>query len=189
MKYTDYFWQGDCTVLRPLHPDDWEVAYQGYLDSPARRFLQLGIELPQSPEMVRASLAEFADCKEAHGAIVFVIENLDGVNVGSVSLHSRDKKNGIFSLGGIVHREHRQQGYASDAIRTLLRYGFWERRYVKCNSACAHSNEASIRLHRGLGFVKEGRRRRAFFADGQYFDDILFGMTREEFDELEKERK
>jgi hypothetical protein len=37
MEHADYFWQGDCTVLRPLRPDDWEVAYQGYLDSSARR--------------------------------------------------------------------------------------------------------------------------------------------------------
>jgi RimJ/RimL family protein N-acetyltransferase len=45
-----------------------------------------------------------------------------------------------------------------------------------------HGNEASIRLHRALGFLEEGRRRRNLFFDGQYHDDILFGLTREEFD-------
>jgi RimJ/RimL family protein N-acetyltransferase len=189
MERSDYFWQGDCVTLRPVRPDDWEVAYQGYLDSPARRLLQLGIELPQSPEMVRATTAEFSDCKEAHGAIVFAIDNLDGQNVGGISLHSRDEKNGLFGFGIVIYGPYRRKGYASDAVRILLRYGFWERRYVKCNSACAHTNEASLRLHRTLGFAEEGRRRRAFFAQGQYFDEVLFGMTREEFDELEKGRR
>lgn len=75
---------------------------------------------------------------------------------------------------------------AEDAVRILLRYGFWERRYQKCNSACVDTNEASIRLHEKLGFSEEGRRRRHWFLDGEYRDDVLFGLTREEFDALEK---
>ena len=70
--------------------------------------------------------------------------------------------------------------------RILLRYGFWERRYQKCNSACVHTNEASIRLHRKLGFVEEGRRGRQVFFSGEYHDDVLFGLTREEFDAQER---
>jgi RimJ/RimL family protein N-acetyltransferase len=66
----------------------------------------------------------------------------------------------------------------------LLRYGFQERRHQKCDSACTHDNEASLRLHRKLGFVEEGRRRRQWFFDGRYHDDILFGMTAEEFEAL-----
>jgi len=68
----------------------------------------------------------------------------------------------------------------------LLRYGFWEQRFQKCNSACADSNDASIRLHQKLGFVEEGRRRRQLFFNGRYHDDILFGMTRQEFDALDE---
>jgi RimJ/RimL family protein N-acetyltransferase len=48
---------------------------------------------------------------------------------------------------------------------------------------CLHTNEASIRLHEKLGFIEEGRIRRNSFQNGQYLDDVLFGMTREEFDE------
>ena len=54
-----------------------------------------------------------------------------------------------------------------------------------CNSACLHTNEASIRLHKKLGFLEEGRRRRQVFFNGEYHDEILFGMTREEFDASE----
>jgi RimJ/RimL family protein N-acetyltransferase len=67
-------------------------------------------------------------------------------------------------------------------VRLLLKYGFWERRYQKCNSACADVNEASIGLHQKLGFLEEGRRRRQLFFNGRYYDDVLFGLTREEFD-------
>jgi RimJ/RimL family protein N-acetyltransferase len=92
-------------------------------------------------------------CRDANGVIVFAIENLAGEQIGGISLHSRDEKNGLFSFD----RQYRGKGYAADAVRIILRYGFWERRYQKFNSAGSHTNAASIRLHEKLGFREEGR--------------------------------
>ncbi len=182
MDYSRYFWQGEKVRLRPVRVEDAEQFFINTLDSPSRQVLQLGIELPTSEELLKSSLEKHVGCKDPDGLILFVIENLDGINVGGISLHSRDAKNGTFGFGIVISREHRRKGYAEDAVRILLRYGFWERRYQKCNSACVHTNEASIRLHKKLGFVEEGRRRRNLFFNGRYHDDVLFGLTREEFD-------
>ena len=185
LDYSRYFWQGDRVRLRPLRLDDAEAAFIASLDSPSRQVLQLGIELPTSVEAQRSSLEKWLDCKEADGAIIFTIESPAGENVGGISLHSQDKKNGIFSFGVVVDRPHRRQGYAEDAIQILLRYGFRERRHQKCNSGCVHTNQASIALHKKLGFTEEGRVRRRWFFNGQYHDDVLFGMTVEEFEALQ----
>jgi RimJ/RimL family protein N-acetyltransferase len=185
LDYSRYFWQGDRVRLRPLRLDDAEAAFIASLDSPSRQVLQLGVELPTSVEAQRASLEKLVDCKEAGGVIVFAIESLAGEHVGGLSLHSQDKKNGIFSFGVVIDRPHRRRGYAADAIQILLRYGFRERRYQKCNSGCVHTNEASILLHKALGFTEEGRVRRRWFFDGQYHDDVLFGLTVEEFEALQ----
>jgi RimJ/RimL family protein N-acetyltransferase len=188
LDYSRYFWQGEKIRLRPVRLEDAELFFAASLDSPARQVLQLGIELPTSEEIMRASLETYVGCKDADGVILFVIENLEGAGVGGTSLHSRDQKNGTFSFGIVVYPEHRRHGYAEDAARILLRYGFWERRYQKCDSGCLHTNEASIAFHKKLGFVEEGRRRRRFFLDGGYYDDLLFGLTREEFDAIEAQR-
>jgi RimJ/RimL family protein N-acetyltransferase len=102
-------------------------------------------------------------------------------------LHTKSHKNGTFSFGVIISGRHRRKGYAEDAVRLLLRYCFHERRFQKCNSACVHTNKASIALHKKVGFVEEGRRRRHLFFNGRYYDDVLFGLTREEFDALEED--
>ena len=182
MNYADYFWQGDKVRLRPSGSDDWEQVYRESFDSPARQVLQLGIELPQSPEMAREAVEKYANCKDVDGVVIFAIEGVDGKTVGGISLHSRNRKNGTFGFGIVIYRPFRRKGYAKDAVSILLRYCFQERRYQKCNSACVHNNTASIALHKGLGFVKEGRRRRNLYFNGQYYDDILFGLTKEEFD-------
>jgi len=182
LDYSRYFWQGETIRLRPMRLEDAEQRFVDSLDSPSRQVLQLGIELPSSVELERSALEKYAGCKDADGIVMFAIETLEGINVGGISLHSRDDKNGLFGFGIVIGREHRRKRYAEEAARILLRYGFWERRYQKCNSACVHTNEPSIALHRRLGFVEEGRRRRQSFFNGEYYDDVLFGMTREEFD-------
>ena len=185
LEYSRYFWQAERVRLRPLRIEDAEQSFAGSLDSPSRQLLQLGIELPTSVELLKQKLEKYAGCKESDGVVVFAIESLDEVCLGGVSLHSCDDKNGVFSFGVSIYRQHRGQGFAEEAVRILLKYGFWEKRYQKCNSACLHNNEASIRLHKKLGFVVEGRQRRVTFLNGEYYDSILFGMLREEFDARE----
>jgi len=69
----------------------------------------------------------------------------------------------------------------------LLRYGFFELRMQKCNSACIAINEGSIRLHRKLGFQQEGCIRRNIYLNGQLHDDLMWGLLREEFEDNEKQ--
>jgi RimJ/RimL family protein N-acetyltransferase len=183
--YSQYFWQGERTRLRPWRLEDAELRFIASLDSPTLALHEDGIVLPSSVELQKEWLEKKANLKD-DGMIRFAMENLDGVTVGWLSLHSRDQKNGTFGFGVAIYRDYRGHGYAVDAVRTLLKYGFWEQRYQKCNSVCLHSNEASIRLHEKLGFTEEGRIRRNCFFNGKYHDDVLFGMTREEFDELMK---
>ncbi|MFO7711988.1 MAG: GNAT family protein [Dehalococcoidia bacterium] len=189
LDYSRYFWQGKKIRLRPMRAEDAEQTFLSSLDSPARQFLQLGIELPTSTELQKSFLEKYAGCKDTGGEVMFTIETLEGTNVGGISLHGRDEKNGVFSFGIVLGREHRGEGYAEEALRILLKYGFRERRYQKCNSACAHTNDASIALHKKVGFVEEGRRRRQFFFGGEYHDEVLFGITREEFDKSVAESK
>ena len=62
-----------------------------------------------------------------------------------------------------------------------MRYYFMELRMHKCNVEAWSFNDASIGLHEHLGFTREGLRRQVYFTRGRYWDDVLFGMTREEF--------
>jgi len=184
--YSHYFWQGQRTRLRPWRLEDAELRFMASLDSPTRQMHQDGVELPTSVELQKEWLEKVAGSSDDDSMIRFAMENLEGVTVGWATLHSRDQKNGTFGFGVAVYRDYRGHGYAVDAVLTLLKYGFWEQRYQKCNSVCFHTNEASVRMHEKLGFIHEGLIRRNCFFNGKYHDDVLFGMTREEFDALMK---
>ncbi len=183
--YSNYFWQGEKIRLRPWRLEDAELRFITSLDSWTIAFHEDGIELPTTLDDQKEWLEQVVSGKKGD-MIRFAMETFEGVTVGWITLHSQDQKNGTFGFGVAVYRDYRGNGYAVDAARIILKYGFWEQRYQKCNSMCLNTNTASIRIHEKLGFIQEGRIRRTCFYNGEYLDDVLFGITREEFDEFMK---
>jgi RimJ/RimL family protein N-acetyltransferase len=184
--YDNYFWQGEKIRLRPFRAEDALKKCREWTDTEARRFLESQTDLPplslaEYTEQMRAG-ADFKD--RSPDRIGFAIETLAGEFVGWINLFIGEPRHGTFSFGLGVFREHQRQGYASEAIRIILRYGFNELRCHKCNSACLASNVASAEMHHKLGFREEGRRRDVSYIGGQYHDELLFGMLKEEYDAL-----
>lgn len=185
--YEGYFWQGEKVRLRPLHKEDAQKKWREWTDTHARRMLESQTDLPPvSYEKYEQDLLENIDFRETKRYTSFAIENLDGEFVGWINLFLGDARNGVFSAGMGIFREYRQKGYALEAFQIILRYGFYELRCQKCDSACLAENNASIRLHERTGFKEEGRRRREFFFDNQYHDEILFGLLKEEFEVIDR---
>lgn len=180
--YSNYFWQTELIRLRPLRPEDAEKKHREWMDTEARRMLESQLDLPPvSLETFRQNLIAGCDFKGDSDVRSFAIDTLDGEFVGWINLFLGDPRHGRFSLGVSIFREYQRKGYALDAAKLILHYGFNELRCHKCNSACLDVNSGSIAFHKKLGFVEEGCRREVYFMNGHYHDEILWGMTFEEF--------
>ncbi len=116
----------------------------------------------------------------------FTIATLDGVPIGAIHIQHSNPRCGTFSYGLAVMPPYRRKGYASEAVRLVLRHYFVERRYQKCSAGVFSFNEASMRLHERLGFTLEARLRRITYTEGEFYDVLFYGMTKEEF-EAQKE--
>ncbi|MFX3649635.1 MAG: GNAT family N-acetyltransferase [Paenibacillus sp.] len=185
IDYSQYFWQDDQIRLRALREEDWEDHYYNRFDTPARRLLECAVELPPTHVEAKNFTENFSDFSLTKGRIMFTIVNMDGENVGGVNLNSIDERNGTFSIGIQIDRDHRGKGYGTRAVRILLNYAFFERRLNKFNDYVLQGNEPSAAMMRKLGCVQEGVRRQVIYTDGKYQDLILFGLTKDEF--MEKE--
>lgn len=182
-----YFWEGKKIRLRPLREGDWEVLLAERRDSEAMRLFEPGIQLPVSEEQMQTWVREAAGKPlQADGSdtLSFMVETLEGEPAGIGAIHDRNPQVGSFGLALRIFRPYWRRGYAREALTIMMRYGFHELRYQKANSATVHSNEPSIKMHIALGFELEGRIRRNVYTGGEFHDEVLFGMTREEFDRL-----
>ncbi|MCI0394171.1 MAG: GNAT family N-acetyltransferase [Chloroflexi bacterium] len=172
---------GRLVRLRALEPDDAETLFQHLQDTEISR-LDSSIEYPRSLADIRRLLENPREARNPDNREL-AIETLDGQMVGGINVQGADSRNGTFSIGiGLPERTAWGKGYAKEAMLLALRYMFHERRYQKCNIGVFAFNERAIGLYRHLGFVDEGRVRRAVFTNSAYHDEILLGMTFEEFD-------
>jgi RimJ/RimL family protein N-acetyltransferase len=185
INYSNYFWQDEKVRLRAIQAEDWEEHYYNRFDTPARRLLECAVELPPTIDEAKKFTERFSEFSSDNGRIMFTIENLNRENIGGINLNSIDERNGTFSIGIQIDRDYRGKGYGTRAIRILLRYAFFERRLNKFNDYVLEGNEASATMLTKLGCLKEGVRRKVIYTNGQYFDVILFGLTKDEFIENE----
>jgi RimJ/RimL family protein N-acetyltransferase len=174
------FWQGQRVRLRGVEPDDAALFACWNQDSERARFLDF-LWPPGSLASVRTWAEEQSQRKLENDTFHWVIENQEGIPIGSISTHDCNLRAGTFSYGVDVAPEYRGQGYAGEAIRMVLRYYFEELRYQKVTVVIHADNPASIRLHEKLGFQKEGTLRRMVYTRGNYIDALWYGLTREEF--------
>jgi [ribosomal protein S5]-alanine N-acetyltransferase len=72
------------------------------------------------------------------------------------------------------------RGYATEASYFLCREAFLRLRIRRIGSQALDRNTASLRVLEKLGFVEEGRERRAVCVKGVCMDMILFGLLKEE---------
>ncbi len=181
----NYYWQGDRIRLRPMHVDDVELwLAEEQSDSEAVRFLNPGMELPKSQHSAKDFADKYAEFNNQTERIMFSIETIKGDLIGGINIHSMNQRHGTFETGSRIYSAFRGKGYGFEAKIIVLRYAFHELRFQKYNIRCLETNKAMIKHATRLGCQAEGRIRRHIYTDGNFYDELIFGLTREEFDDL-----
>jgi ribosomal-protein-alanine N-acetyltransferase len=87
--------------------------------------------------------------------------------------------------------DHWGRGYATDAVRTMLDFGFGMLDLHRVTAAIGPDNAASLALAQKLGFTFEGRLRDHVFTNGAWRDSLLYSILSREwadFSEREAQR-
>lgn len=187
ISYDKYFWQNDLIRLRAMTEEDCEAGYPSMFDSEGRLWLEEETELPPVLETMKEHHKKWINFNTEAGRIMFTIETLEGKAVGGLNLNNINERRGTFHIGIQVFTGERGKGYGTAAMRLLLKYAFLERRLNKFNSACLAGNTGSEKMHRKVGCIQEGLARQMSYANGRYWDWLIFGLTKDEF--VENERK
>jgi RimJ/RimL family protein N-acetyltransferase len=175
-------WHGRRVRLRAFEAADW-AAYANWDDDAEQARSLDAVPFPRSDEHTQHWAEELASRPRDGDNVRFVIEDERGEVVGDLTTHHCNPRVGTFSYGISIRRDRRGLGYATEAIGLVLRHYFDELRYQKVTIGVYAFNEASIRLHEKLGFRQEGRLRRMTYTRGRFFDELVFGLTVEEFGE------
>ena len=171
---------GERTYLRPGERTDLPLFVRWFNDLRTTRTLaSLG------PMGMVGEERWFDQMSEHHGKDrwFFVVCRLaDDRAVGSIDLHDVDLRNGNASLGIVIgDPADTGHGYGSDALRTLVGFGFGRLRLERIALDVYDHNEAARRMYERVGFVLEGTLRRALYADGAFHDVHRMSILRDEW--------
>jgi ribosomal-protein-alanine N-acetyltransferase len=88
---------------------------------------------------------------------------------------------GAAKLGYSIAAEHWGNGYATDAARTILDYGFGSLGLHRVTAAIGPENPASHAVVKRLGFTREGVLREHVFTNGAWRDSVLYSVLAPEW--------
>ncbi len=160
--------------LRPMEPSDAEALWRWNHDPDVFRWMQENY--PQSLAQVRKRLEERAT--NAYGEVLLGIQVREGGElIGLVRLRDAEPETGCAELDIYIgEKAYWGRGHATDAMRTVCRYGFDKMRLHKISLTVATENHPARHVYEKVGFVEEGRLRQVFRRDGRWYDMFTMGL-------------
>lgn len=167
------FLRGELVTLRVVDEDDLAFA-QRAVNHPEVRW-GVGAFAPKTKKDER----EWYESQDEDGPSFIVC--VDDEPVGIAGLHVEPYPWGYGEVGYMVHPDYWGHGYATDAVRCLVRYAFDERRLNKVGADVYAPNEGSQRVLEKAGLEREGVRRDHVFVDGEHVDLYEYGLLEAEW--------
>lgn len=166
-------------ILREWTLDDFDVVHAYATDPEVVRYMSFG---PNAEEDTRAFLRATLDHARATPRTDYglaVTRREDGAFVGGVGLYLRNPTKA--ELGYVYQRDAWGHGYATEAARALLDFGFRALGLHRIYALCVPANTASARVMEKLGMRYEGCLRDNLFARGEFMDSLSYAVLAPEW--------
>jgi RimJ/RimL family protein N-acetyltransferase len=122
----------------------------------------------------------FALAQDPHKIWLAITLRSDGRQIGGIGLRLEPQHHHA-ELGYWLGVPYWGQGYASEAAREMLRYGFEDLRLHRILASHFKHNPASGRILKKLGMRYEGCQREHLRKWDQFVDSELYGILRQEW--------
>jgi len=172
-------YEGDKVRLRAYEADDIEKAHAYINDPELKHFLTPGIPFPLTLEDEKKFIEGISAFKDNYS---FAIETMEGEYIGGCGMNNVDWKNSVATIGIFIGAKgYWGKGFGTDALKILINFIFNEMNINKIALNVYSFNERAIKSYEKCGFKVEGTLRQALYKNGQYYDDIIMGLLRDEY--------
>lgn len=101
--------------------------------------------------------------------------------IGQIAFFLVDEKNRFCEMEYCIGRTFQRNGYATEATRAVIRFGFEKVGFHRIQICRRVSNIASKGVIENCGFLYEGTLRDYFYRDGKYESRMYFSILEEEY--------
>jgi ribosomal-protein-alanine N-acetyltransferase len=173
-------------ALRELRDSDFERIHAYASDHEVVRYLDWG---PSSVADTTQFLALARDARTTTPRTAYhlaIALRTDDRAIGSCRIEIRDAAGQTGDLGYVLDKAHWGRGYATEAGRALLVFGFERLGLHRIWARCDARNAASARVLEKLGMEREGRLRHDVRRKGEWHDSYLYAILEPDWRNLRK---
>ncbi|GAB3905634.1 GNAT family protein [Larkinella knui] len=179
----------DRLVLKELTRSDLEKIHELHSQPEVDEFNTLGI--PDNIETTESLLNGWLAVKKVVPRTSFILgiyRLITGDFIGLIALTLGKPNYSIAEVWYKTHPAYWRQGYTSEALNELIRYGFLHLQLHRIEAGCAVENRASIRVLEKAGMTREGRKRKILPLRGTWTDAYFYSILETEFDPISKNK-
>ncbi|WP_338761584.1 GNAT family N-acetyltransferase [Bernardetia sp. ABR2-2B] len=167
--------------LRPIDIEDAEEVFEYKSNKKANKFQGF---IPKNKEEVE----DFIQKKTAREINIentwfqfVIIHERDTKIIGDVGLHFLEGGNNQVEFGITLNSEYQQQGYAKEAMKTVISYLFRDLNKHRIIASIDPRNISSIKLMKSLNMRKEAHFEKSLFFKNEWVDDLIYAILKEEY--------
>ncbi|MDP3916101.1 MAG: GNAT family N-acetyltransferase [Bacteroidota bacterium] len=104
--------------------------------------------------------------------------------VGDLGVHFFDSENKQVEIGCTLNKYFQHQGYATEAVKSVIDYLFKELNKHRIITSIDPDNKNSIRLVERIGFRKEAHFVESLWVNGKWVDDLIYALIEKDWEKL-----
>lgn len=170
---------GKKIYLRPESSDDIVNVHHWFVQSEPQAQCSRPLPLISASQALEAH--QNAD-KSPNLQRLAIVRKDDKTLVGRVTFFNYNDLNRSAELGVLIDPDQRQNGFANDALRVMIKYLFKYRNLNKVYAETAVFNKGAIALLESIGFKEDGVLRQHYYFEGEYHDKLVYSLMRFELD-------
>jgi len=174
------FLKSNRIILRPIERTDIPQIIKWVNDPDVRQYISIIFPMMETDEQ------EWFDNlhRRKPNDMVFGIV-VDEKFIGNMGVHGISWTNGTATTGAFIgEKEYRGKGYGTEAKMLLLHYLFHTLNLHKVCSTVIAYNKRSYAYSMKCWYKEEGRRKAQLYRKGQYWDEVLLAVFREDWEPL-----
>jgi [ribosomal protein S5]-alanine N-acetyltransferase len=163
-------------ILRDLTTEDWPAVHAYATRPEVFRYQPWGPNTPDESRYYVESAIAYAQEQPRSNYTLGVIHAATGEMLGACGIMIRSRQQHNAEIAYVLHPDHWGHGYATEAARLLLRFGFATLGLHRVFATCDPRNTASAHVLEKLGMTCEGRLREIMLIRDRWRDSLLYSL-------------
>ncbi|WP_335871787.1 GNAT family N-acetyltransferase [Bacillus sp. 2205SS5-2] len=156
-------------LIRDFESTDWEAVYEYLSDGVVMKYMPEGV-------LTKEGVKEFVNNNIGEQAEKFpVIELSSNTLIGHMIFHKYFGDH-TYEVGWVFNPNYHQRGYATEAAKAILDFGFKKMNLHRIIATCQPENIPSYRVMENAGMRREGYFKKCIPNGNEWWDEYYYSI-------------